>query len=221
MEFILDTADASAIKDVNEILTVVGVTTNPTIITKSGKPFDVAVKEILDILSKDQKMFIQVIASTCDEIVEEAKYICSLRKKNMYVKIPVTHEGLKAIKKCKALGLGVLATAIYTAEQAFLAALSGADYLAPYVNRMDCFGDGVGTVKDLMKMIEANHMETKVIAASFKNTKQVHELLAAGIQAVTVPVDIAYKMMDHPGTEDAVATFESDWKEAYNLTSLR
>ena len=147
MELILDTADVAAIKELNDLLTVTGVTTNPSIITKSKKPFDQVVKEIIDILSEDQKLFIQVLATTCDEIVEEAKYICSLRKKNMYVKIPVTHEGLKAIKKCKKLGLGVLATAIYTADQAFLAALSGADYLAPYVNRMDNFCDVVENVK--------------------------------------------------------------------------
>lgn len=221
MEFILDTADASAIKALNEVLKVTGVTTNPTIITKSGKSFDDAVKDILKVLHEDQMMFVQVISTTCNDIVEEAKYICSLRKKNMIVKIPVTHEGMKAIKKCKALGLTVLATAIYTAEQAFLAALSGADYLAPYVNRMDCFGDGVATVIDLLDMIETNHMDTKVIAASFKNTKQVHDLLAAGIQAVTVPVDIAYKMINHPGTDDAVQTFSDDWKKAYQITTLR
>lgn len=221
MELILDTADVSAIKELNELLTITGVTTNPTIITKSGKAFETVVDEIINVLNKDQKFFIQAIATTCDEIVEEAKYICSLRKKNMYVKIPVTHEGLKAIKKCKALGLGVLATAIYTADQAFLAALSGADYLAPYVNRMDNFGDGVENVKDLIQMINANHMESKVIAASFKNTKQVHQLLVAGIPSVTIPVDVAYHLINHPGTEDAVQTFTKDWEMAYGRKTLR
>ncbi len=221
MELILDTADVAAIKELNDLLTVTGVTTNPSIITKSKKPFDQVVKEIIDILSEDQKLFIQVLATTCDEIVEEAKYICSLRKKNMYVKIPVTHEGLKAIKKCKKLGLGVLATAIYTADQAFLAALSRADYLAPYVNRMDNFGDGVENVKELIQMLEKNHMDTKVVAASFKNTKQVHQLLVAGIQAVTIPVDVAFHMIDHPGTDSAVKTFTDDWKKAYGITALR
>lgn len=221
MELILDTADVAAIKELNDLLTVTGVTTNPSIITKSKKPFDQVVKEIIDILSEDQKLFIQVLATTCDEIVEEAKYICSLRKKNMYVKIPVTHEGLKAIKKCKKLGLGVLATAIYTADQAFLAALSGADYLAPYVNRMDNFGDGVENVKELIQMLEKNHMDTKVVAASFKNTKQVHQLLVAGIQAVTIPADVAFNMIDHPGTDSAVKTFTDDWEKAYGITALR
>lgn len=221
MELILDTADVKAIKDLNELLTVEGVTTNPTIITKSGKEFDVVVKEIIDVLNEDQKFFIQAVSTTCDEIVEEAKYICSLREKNMYVKIPVTHEGLKAIKKCKELGLGVLATAIYTADQAFLAAMNGADYLAPYVNRMDNYGDGVANVIDLIKMLKVNNMSTKIIAASFKNTRQVHELITAGIQSVTIPVDIAFAMINHPGTEIAVDEFTQNWDKAYNRTTLR
>lgn len=221
MELILDTADVKAIKDLNELLTVEGVTTNPTIITKSGKEFDVVVKEIIDVLNENQKFFIQVVSTTCDEIVEEAKYICSLREKNMYVKIPVTHEGLKAIKKCKELGLGVLATAIYTADQAFLAAMNGADYLAPYVNRMDNYGDGVGNVIDLIQMLKVNNMNTKIVAASFKNTRQVHELITAGIQSVTIPVDIAFAMINHPGTEIAVDEFTQNWDKAYNRTTLR
>lgn len=221
MELILDTADVKAIAQLNELLTVEGVTTNPTIITKSGKEFDVVVKEIIDVLNENQKFFIQAVATTCDEIVEEAKYICSLREKNMYVKIPVTHEGLKAIKKCKELGLGVLATAIYTADQAFLAAMNGADYLAPYVNRMDNYGDGVANVIDLIQMLKANNMNTKIVAASFKNTRQVHELITAGIQSVTIPSDIAFAMINHPGTAIAVDEFTQNWDKAYGRTTLR
>ncbi len=221
MELILDTADAKAIKELNELLTVEGVTTNPTIITKSGKDFDTAVKDIIDVITLEQKFFIQAVATTCDEIVEEAKYICSLREKNMYVKIPVTHEGLKAIKKCKELGLGVLATAIYTADQAFLAAMNGADYLAPYVNRMDNYGNGVENVKDLIQMIKVHGLPTKIVAASFKNTRQVHELICAGIQAVTIPSDIAFNMINHPGTDIAVAEFSENWDKAYHRTVLR
>ena len=139
----------------------------------------------------------------------------------MYVKIPVTHEGLKAIKKCKELGLGVLATAIYTADQAFLAAMNGADYLAPYVNRMDNYGNGVENVKDLIQMIKVHGLPTKFVAASFKNTRQVHELICAGIQAVTIPSDIAFNMINHPGTDIAVAEFSENWDKAYHRTVLR
>ncbi|MBR4139972.1 MAG: fructose-6-phosphate aldolase [Lachnospiraceae bacterium] len=220
MEFILDTADVTEIKKLNELLTVAGVTTNPTIITKSKKSFQDTVKEIIEVLDENQTFFVQAISTTCDEIVEEAKYICSLREKNTYVKIPVTHEGLKAIKECKKLGLGVLATAIYTADQAFMAAMNGADYLAPYVNRMENYGDGIKEVKDLIEMLKVNGLSSKVVAASFKNKKQVHDLIVAGIQAVTVPVDVAYSMINHPGTEIAVGEFTDNWDKAFGRRTL-
>ena len=146
--------------------------------------------------------------------------ISSIRNKNKYVKIPVTHEGLRAIKECKKLGIHTLATAIYTADQAFLAAMNGAEYLAPYTNRMCNYGDGVQDVKDLIEMLRVNHMPAKVIAASFKNTYQVHELIKAGIQAVTVPCDVLYQMIDHPGTKIAVGEFSVNWQRAYNRNTL-
>jgi TalC/MipB family fructose-6-phosphate aldolase len=220
MEFILDTADVTEIKKLNELLTVAGVTTNPTIITKSKKSFQDTVKEIVEVLDENQTFFVQAISTTCEEIVEEAKYICSLREKNTYVKIPVTHEGLKAIKECKKLGLGVLATAIYTADQAFMAAMNGADYLAPYVNRMENYGDGIKEVKELIEMLKVNGLSSKVVAASFKNKKQVHDLIVAGIQAVTVPVDVAYSMINHPGTEIAVGEFTENWNNAFGRRTL-
>lgn len=221
MELILDSSNIEQIKDLNELLHVSGVTTNPTIITKSGRSFEDVVNDLIAVLDEEQMLFIQAVSTDVAGIVEEAKYIASLRKKNMYVKIPVTHEGLKAIKECKKLGIGVLATAIYTADQAFLAAMNGADYLAPYVNRMDNYGDGVENVKDLITMLKVNNMNAKVVAASFKNTRQVHELIKAGIQAVTIPCDVAYNMIDHPGTVIAVDEFSENWKKAYGKTTLR
>ena len=221
MELILDSSNIEQIKDLNELLHVSGVTTNPTIITKSGRSFEDVVNDLIAVLDEEQMLFIQAVSTDVAGIVEEAKYIASLRKKNMYVKIPVTHEGLKAIKECKKLGIGVLATAIYTADQAFLAAMNGADYLAPYVNSMDNYGDGVENVKDLITMLTVNKMNAKVVAASFKNTRQVHELIKAGIQAVTIPCDVAYNMIDHPGTAIAVDEFSENWKKAYGKTTLR
>ena len=127
---------------------------------------------------------------------------------------------MKAIKECKKLVIHTLATAIYTADQAFLAAMNGAEYLAPYVNRMDNYGDGVGNVKDLIEMLRVNHMDSKVVAASFKNTHQVHELIKAGIQAVTVPCDVVFNMIDHPGTKIAVGEFCMNWQKAYHRQDL-
>lgn len=220
MELIIDSSNIEQIKELNDLLTITGVTTNPTILTKSGREAMDVVKDLYEVLSEDQLLFIQTVQTSFEGIMEEAKMISSIRNKNMYVKIPVTHEGLRAIKECKKLGIHTLATAIYTADQAFLAAMNGAEYLAPYTNRMCNYGDGVQDVKDLIEMLRVNHMPAKVIAASFKNTYQVHELIKAGIQAVTVPCDVLYQMIDHPGTKIAVGEFSVNWQRAYNRNTF-
>lgn len=220
MELIIDSSNIEQIKELNDLLTITGVTTNPTILTKSGREAMDVVKDLCEVLSEDQLLFIQTVQTSFEGIMEEAKMISSIRKKNMYVKIPVTHEGLRAIKECKKLGIHTLATAIYTADQAFLAAMNGAEYLAPYTNRMCNYGDGVQDVKDLIEMLRVNHMPAKVIAASFKNTYQVHELIKAGIQAATVPCDVLYQMIDHPGTKIAVGEFSVNWQRAYNRNTF-
>ncbi len=220
MELIIDSSNIEQIKELNDLLTITGVTTNPTILTKSGRGAMDVVKDLCEVLSEDQLLFIQTVQTSFEGIMEEAKMISSIRNKNMYVKIPVTHEGLRAIKECKKLGIHTLATAIYTADQAFLAAMNGAEYLAPYTNRMCNYGDGVQDVKDLIEMLRVNHMPAKVIAASFKNTYQVHELIKAGIQAVTVPCDVLYQMIDHPGTKIAVGEFSVNWQRAYNRNTF-
>lgn len=220
MELIIDSSNIEQIKELNDLLTITGVTTNPTILTKSGREAMDVVKDLCEVLSEDQLLFIQTVQTSFEGIMEEAKMISSIRNKNMYVKIPVTHEGLRAIKECKKLGIHTLATAIYTADQAFLAAMNGAEYLAPYTNRMCNYGDGVQYVKDLIEMLRVNHMPAKVIAASFKNTYQVHELIKAGIQAVTVPCDVLYQMIDHPGTKIAVGEFSVNWQRAYNRNTF-
>ena len=220
MELILDTADVQAIKELNELLTVTGVTTNPTIITKSGKDAEVAIQGIIDTISEDQLLFIQVVSTDFEGIMKEAKQISQLRPKNMYVKIPVTHEGLKAIKECKKLGIHTLATAIYSADEAFLAAMNGAEYLAPYVNRMCNYGDGVKETKDLIEMLKVHNLPAKVVAASFKNTSQAHELIKAGIQAETLPPDVVWGMVNHPGTKIAVGEFSVNWNKAYGRDTL-
>lgn len=220
MELIVDTADIEAIKRLDETLSVAGVTTNPSIITKSGKAPEQVIDELVAYLRPEQKLFVQVVARDFDGIMAEARVICALRPANTYAKIPVTRDGLRAVKAAKAEGLNVLATSIYTPEQGFLAGLSGADYLAPYCNRMCNYGDGVARVIDLIKMVEVQGLPSKVIAASFHNVEQVHKLILAGVPAVTVPPAVAEAMMDHPGTVGAVDDFTEDWRKAYGRDTL-
>ena len=215
MELFLDTADARAVAELSRTLTISGATTNPTIITRSGKSPEQVAAEMSEVLSPDQKLFMQVIATDAEGMLAEARHICSLREKNMCVKIPVTPEGMRAIKLAKDEGMCVLATAIYSADQAFLAAMNGADYLAPYVNRMDNLGDGVGQVLDLVQMLSVSGLPAKIIAASFKNVYQVHQLICGGAHAVTLPPDIAWAMVKNPSTQLAVDEFVDAWEARF------
>lgn len=221
MELIVDTANLDEIKELDSILKVDGVTTNPTIITRSGKKPEEVLPEIIEYLKPEQKLFVQCVATDYDGIMEEARYVCGLRDKETYIKIPATRVGLKACKDAKAEGLGVLSTAIYSPEQAFLAALNGADYLAPYVNRMSNYGDGIQQVVDLIDMLAVNELDTKVMAASLHNTNQVHELILAGIQAITFPPSILNLMIDQPATKIAVDEFTEIWEKNYGRKTLR
>ena len=221
MEFFIDTADIEAIRELCSYLPVDGVTTNPTIITKSGKEPSRVFSELCEVLSEDQKIIAQVVSLDYDGMLVEAERIASIRGgKNVVVKIPVTREGLRAIPAVKARGISVLATGIYSADQAFWAAKAGADYLAPYVNRMCNYGDGVGQVVELVNTLAQYGMAARVCAASFKNAEQVHRLLAAGCPAVTVAPDVIQAMVNHPGTALAVKEFTENWESAYDRTTL-
>ena len=222
MEFFIDSANIEDIKELNAILPIDGVTTNPTILTKSGKSPEQALADIFEELHEDQKIFVQVIATDYEGILKEARMVASLRGgKNMLVKIPVSREGLRAIPAVKAEDINILATGIYSPDQAFWAAKAGADYLAPYVNRMCNYGDGVGQVAELVDTLAIYTSDSKVCAASFKNVDQVHQLLAAGCPALTVAPDVIRAMIDHPGTAIAVDEFSANWQQAYGRNTLK
>lgn len=215
MELILDTANIEDIKDLHTHLCLDGVTTNPSIISKEGKDFENIIKEIDEIVGKDTPIHAQVISTKFEDMMEEALYISKLRE-NMYVKIPVTKEGLRAIKELKKQNIKITATAIFTAHQGFLAAKAGADYVAPYVNRIDNIsGDGVNVVKDLVNIINSYNLNTKVVAASFKNAQQVLDLMKVGVHSATIPADICRTMMAHPLTDWSVDKFIEDWSNTF------
>jgi fructose-6-phosphate aldolase 1/fructose-6-phosphate aldolase 2 len=221
MEFFVDTADTQAIRELCEYLPIDGVTTNPTIITKSGKEPEQVFAELCEVLTEDQKIIAQVVATDYEGILAEAQKIAAIRDgKNIVVKIPVTREGLRAIPAVKAMGISVLATGIYSPDQACWAAKADADYLAPYVNRMCNYGDGVAQVVELVNTLAQYGFEAKVCAASFKNVDQVHKLLAAGVPSITVAPDIIRSMVGHPGTAIAVEEFTANWEKAYGRTCL-
>lgn len=185
-----------------------GVTSNPSILKKSN----CSLPDFLAAIPQDVECFAQVIQTTYEGILEDAEHILTMRKDTI-IKVPASKEGLRAIYTLHKQGVRTLATAIYHASQAMLAAKCGADYVAPYVNRMcDLELDGIQTTLDIQKAFRASHIKCSVVAASFKNLHQIQTLLSNGIDAVTIPLDLLEKILDFPYTKAAVDTFKDDWK---------
>lgn len=216
MLYLLDTADLNAIRHCNEFYPLDGVTTNPSILSRENKPFRELVGAIRDIIGKDKMLHVQTTAKTAEKMVEEAKLLQELLGGVFYIKIPICEEGLKATMMLKELGIGVTMTAIFTPAQALMAAKAGADFVAPYVNRLDNLGgDGAQVVADIVEEFAVHGLETRVLAASFKNVQQVHNCALSGCHSVTVTGDILKALISHPMTDSAVAQFDADWHSAY------
>ena len=187
MKFIIDDADIEKVREIWDLYPCDGVTTNPSILAKSGRnPYEV-LTELREIVGKDGELHVQVVSKDAEGMVKEAAVIRERLGENTFVKIPTTPQGLKAMKILSAQGVNITATAIYTPMQGFLAAKAGAKYAAPYVNRIDNMGyDGIKTAMDIHDIFENNGLNTEVLAASFKNSQQVLELTKYGIGAATV-----------------------------------
>lgn len=216
MIYILDTADLAAIKHCNEFYPLSGVTTNPSIIAKEKGDFWQILKEIRGVIGNDKMLHVQTVQTTAKKMVEEAKLIKEKIGGDIYIKIPIGEEGLKAVPMIKNLGIGVTMTAIFTPAQALMAAKAGADFVAPYVNRLDnILGDGTNVVAEIVQQFEIYGLDCKVLAASFKNAEQVHRCALCGCHSVTVSADVLKSLITHPMTDAAVEGFERDWKGMY------
>lgn len=213
MKMLIDHADLKAIEHIYEYYPVDGVTTNPSILAKSGgRPFE-TLKAIRAFIGPDADLHVQAVAAAAPGIVEDAHRIVRELGESTYVKIPSLPEGFKAMQLLKKEGLRVTATAIYTPLQAFLAAKSGADFAAPYVNRIDNFGyDGIAVTKEIQDIFENNGFSTRVLAASFKNSQQVLSLVEYGIGAFTAAPDILEGLVKNPAIEAAVRDFVADFE---------
>ena len=219
MKIYLDTADVIQVKELADFLPLAGVTTNPTIAAKSGIPLNIVLPQLREALGHGGLLFAQVIADKAEDMVEEAKRLNSYVD-NLVVKIPVNQEGLKAMKLLSGSKIRILGTAVYTTTQGLLAALAGAEFVAPYVNRIEMLsGNGIQTVQTLTRLLELHAPHCQVLGASFKNTQQVIDCLLANCGGVTIPSDLAYQLLNNPAVDIATAQFQSDWKTAYgNLT---
>lgn len=213
MKLIIDDADIGKIKELYSVYPVDGVTTNPSILAKNGKPPYETLREIRAFIGADADLHVQVAATDAEGMIEDAHRIQQELGANTYIKIPVTREGLKAIKGLNAEGANITATAIYTRMQAFLGGKAGACYAAPYVNRIDNLGaDGIRTAREIHDIFKKNGLKTEVLAASFKNSQQVQELCEYGIGAATISPDIIEGLIKNDSVAMAVESFTRDFE---------
>lgn len=220
MLYLLDTADIKSIERAFDLYPMSGVTTNPTIISKENREFLSILKDIRGIIGQEAMLHVQAVSLKAEEIVKEAEYLNEKIGGNLYVKIPVISEGIKAMKLLAKKGIKTTATAIFTAQQAFMAANAGAEFVAPYINRLDNIGgDGPNVVLEIIQLFDLNGLDAKVLAASFKNVEQVHRVMLNGAQSVTVNPDIMDQLLYHPLTDSGVEQFVCDWEGVYGKNS--
>lgn len=215
MLILIDDADLTKIEELYAKYPYDGVTTNPTILSKTGNknPME-QLKKIREIIPEDTMLHAQVLSTNTEDMVKEAKHMVSVLGKNTYIKVPVTAAGLKAISVLSKEGINITATAIYGVMPAFMAAKAGAKFLAPYVNRLDNLGyDGVQIAKDIHTMVKAAGYEAEVLGASFKNSQQVLEMGKFGIGSVTVNPDTLKTLAFNGVAENAVKDFINDFED--------
>ena len=217
MELLLDTANLKAIRDAVDTYPISGLTTNPSIVSKENRTdFFSLIREIREILGKERTLHVQVTRTDCEGILKEAEAIRKHVDEDVYIKTPVSKEGLKAIGIMARDGFNVTATAIYTTIQGELAAMAGAKYLALYYNRMlnlDIDADAV--FRTTANAIAASGLDCKIVGASFKNIMQVTNVFADGAEAVTVPPELLDTALANPSIDLAVKNFNKDWEKVY------
>lgn len=213
MKLIVDHANLEKIKEMYMYYPVEGVTTNPSILAKENKnPYEV-LKKIREFIGDKGELHVQVLSKDAENMVKEAYKIREKLGNNTYIKIPVTKEGLKAIKILAKEGLNITATAIYTQMQGYLAGKAGAKYAAPYVNRIDNLGaNGIKVAKDIHDIYVKNNIDTQVLAASFKNSQQVLELAKYGIGGATIAPDVINGLIKLDAVDCAVEAFIKDFE---------
>lgn len=216
MEILLDTANLEKIKKYNDIYDITGVTSNPTIISREKGEFFTILCGIRKIIGDKKQLHVQVTADNCEEMLKEAETIVKRLGKDTYIKVPTNEVGIKTMKTLKSKGYNVTATAIYTVQQAVMAASVGADYAAPYFNRM-CNNnfDAPEAIAEMAEIYTMYGKKTKLLAASFKNTNQIMQALLAGAEAVTASPELYTQMVESPLIDDAISRFANDWNGLY------
>ena len=215
MRFFVDTANVDEIRKANDMGIICGVTTNPSLIAKEGRDFEQAIGEIASIV--DGPISGEVKATTVDGegMIREGREIAAIHP-NMVVKIPMTMEGLKAVKVLHAEGIRTNVTLIFTANQALLAARAGASYVSPFLGRLDDISmPGIALIKEIAEIFAIHHIGTEIIAASIRNPIHVIDCARAGAQIATVPYKVLEQMTKHPLTDAGIEKFQKDYMAVF------
>lgn len=210
MKLFIDTANVDEIRKASEMGVICGVTTNPSLIAKEGKVFEEVIKEIVTLV--DGPISAEVIGLEADQMVKEAKELVKIHK-NIVIKIPMTAEGLRAVKILSANNIKTNVTLIFSAAQALLAARAGATYVSPFLGRLDDIGDeGMRLIDEIAEIFAIHDIPTEIISASVRT--QIHVIQAArrGAHIATVPYKVIAEMIKHPLTTAGIEKFLKDWE---------
>ncbi len=216
MKFFIDTANIDEIKAANSLGVISGVTTNPSLIAREGRDFKEVIAEIAKIV--DGPISGEVKATTVDSegMIKEGREIAKIHP-NMVVKIPMTEDGLKAVKQLSSEGIKTNVTLIFSANQALLAARAGATYVSPFLGRLDDIGQpGIELVEDIVTIFDNYGIETEIIAASIRNPIHVTQCALAGADIATIPYGVIKSMISHPLTTNGIEKFQKDYLKSVN-----
>ncbi|MCF8031545.1 MAG: fructose-6-phosphate aldolase [Desulfarculaceae bacterium] len=212
MKIFIDTADIEEIKQAQSLGVLDGVTTNPSLVAKTGKPFETCIKEILEVVPGD--VSVEVVGLTHDEMVAEAEKYAAWGD-NVVIKVPIIEEGLKAIKTLSGQGVKVNVTLCFSPLQALLAAKAGATYISPFVGRLDdIHTDGMELISQIVDIYGNYAYDTEVLVASIRNPMHVVSAALMGADVCTIPYKVIGQLLKHPLTDKGLAAFLADWEKA-------
>lgn len=222
MELFLDTANLKDIKRAQEFYPILGITTNPSIIAKENNvDFYNIVKNIRDVIGNSSLLHVQMVGKTAEIMVDEFACLEDKIGGELVAKIPLTEQGLKAMRLLAAKGKRITATAVITPMQALMAAQAGAEYIAPYLNRMQNIGiDAIEAIALMVQILDNSSTGAKILAASFKNVGQMNDVARVGCHSATVNPETFFQSIQHPLTDSGLAGFEKDWQSIYHNKTL-
>ena len=215
MRFFIDTANVEDIRKANDMGIICGVTTNPSLIAKEGRDFNQVIAEIASIVDGPISGEVKATTTDAEGMIKEGREIAAIHP-NMVVKIPMTVEGLKAVKVLHAEGIKTNVTLIFSAAQALLAARAGATYVSPFLGRLDDISmPGIDLINEITEIFMMHDIQTEIIAASIRNPIHVIDCAKAGADIATVPYKVLEQMTKHPLTDQGIAKFQADYKAVF------